>query len=743
MQSHSDTRSPEHQAGGSAGSGLGTLLQTLRRRRQIAWITAAAVTGSLSLWSVGQRLFNPVYEGRFEMQIANPLEPGRGGNTSPGTSGVVEAIARSSSGTNLANMVRLLGSPLVLSAVANNSAVPLDDLIDRLRITLPEEDVNQVLEVSLRWPDPVKGEQVLEALARRYVEFSQEQRQQALEAGMRFLDQQAPDLQARVDALQDQLKTFRVRNGFLDPLSQSQTLQQTRDALAGDLRNLQLRQAQLESQVRAIRAGRLLPQSSSAPPADQQLGPASLATPPRRSPDDTATPNAPANTPLAELQQIEKELATARATYRDTTPLVRSLMARRAQLRPVVQRQSLDSLAAALLVNNDQQNELNRQILLLNQRFKASPARVKDYETLQQRLSVARDSYASYIRARETYRLELARSTSPWTVIAPPRFKPRPVAPDLGKDLLQALLLGGAAAVGAALLRERTDPLLHIPSQLEAALGFPLLGVIPHLPASTTQPLVAAINALPANEALALRESLRQLFTTLRDLQRSSGARLLAITSTRAGEGRSTVVAALAQTMADLGLQVLVVDGDLRLSCQHHLLGLSTNASDSPIGLADALENAALPLVELIQPVGPHLDLLPAGRSVADPARRLHSPLFRQRLDTLHALDQYDLVLFDTPASELLSDTALVGPGLDGVLFLVGLSEVAHRRAQQACRKLQRSGARVLGLLANQRLAPTHLSDDEATYGVLHHHDANGARALSSRGQSVAAAADA
>ena len=743
MHTLGDPSNPHRQPAMGSNSGLSALLQTLRRRRQIAWISALAVSGSLGLWSIGQRLFNPVYEGRFEMQIANPLEPGRGGNNTAGTSGVVEAIARSSSGTNLANMVRLLGSPLVLSAVANSTAVPLDELIDRLRITLPEEDVNQVLEVSLRWPDPVKGDQVLQALAQRYVAFSQEQRQQALEAGMRFLDQQAPDLQARVDALQDQLKSFRVRNGFLDPLSQSQALQQTRDALAGDLRNLQLRQAQLESQTRAIRAGRLLPQAGSTPAADQQLRPASLATPPRRSPEDTASANAQANTPLAELQQIEKDLAAARATYRDTTPLVRSLLARRAQLRPVVQRQTLDSLAAAMLVNSDQQSELNRQILLLNQRFKASPERVKDYETLQQRLAVARDSYASYIRARETYRLELARSTSPWTVIAPPRFRPQPVAPDVGQDLLQALLLGAAAGVAAALLRERTDPLLHIPSQLEAALAVPLLGVIPHLPATTDQPLSDAIHNLPPGEGLALRESLRQLFTALRDLQRSNDARLLAITSTRAGEGRSTAVAALAQTVADLGQQVLVVDADLRLSCQHRLLGLCTTQQEPPLGLADALDDAALSLTELIRPVGPHLDLLPAGRSLSDPARRLHSPLFRQRLENLRALSQYDLVLFDTPASELLSDTALVGPGLDGVLFLVGLSEVARHRAQQACRRLQRSGATVLGLLASQRLTPTHLSDDELAYGVLHHHDANGAKALSSRGQSAAAAAEA
>jgi hypothetical protein len=358
------------------GDGVSSLLQTLRRRRQLALITAVSVSASLGLWSLGQRLFHPVYEGRFEMQIANPLEPGRnggtagtgggGGNWGGDTGGVVEAIARSGSGTNLANMVRLLGSPLVIGAVADAQAVPLEAVIQGLSISLPGEGVNQVLAVSLRWPNPDKGEQILAALAKRYVAFSQEQRQQALDSGMRFLDQQAPDLLGRVDALQDQLRALRVRNGFLDPLSQSQTLQQSRDNLTGELRNLQLRQAQLDSQIRAVQAGRLVLQASGSPGADQLLGPGGLATAPRRSPQDSAAAAAGTSTPLAELQQIEKELATARASYLDSTPLVRSLLARRAQLRPVVQRQTLDGLRSALLVNSAQQDELNRQILLLD-----------------------------------------------------------------------------------------------------------------------------------------------------------------------------------------------------------------------------------------------------------------------------------------------------------------------------------------------------------------------------------------
>jgi Mrp family chromosome partitioning ATPase len=155
---------------------------------------------------------------------------------------------------------------------------------------------------------------------------------------------------------------------------------------------------------------------------------------------------------------------------------------------------------------------------------------------------------------------------------------------------------------------------------------------------------------------------------------------------------------------------VLVVDADLRLGCQHQLLGLGAAAS-AP-GLAEALEHGQGELQRLIQPVMPQLDLLPAGRIPQDPARLLHGPLWHQRLEELRSLESYSLILFDTPACELLSDTALLAPAVDGVLFLVGLGQIERHRAQQACRRLQRSGAEVLAVVANRMQPPSHLSED-------------------------------
>jgi capsular exopolysaccharide synthesis family protein len=695
-------------------------VRTVKRRQGAFVLTFIVVSGLLTANTLRQRLFAPVYEGGFEMQIVNPFEMNGAGvdrGNGGGDSGLVESIARGGNRNDLPNMVRLLRSPLLIAPIADQQAISMQLIMRSLRFGLPQEGVSNVLAVSLRWDDPVKGKQILDALSRSYVAFSQVQRQEALDSGVRFLGQQAPELLARMDSLQDELRRFRVQYGYLDPTAQSGQLQSSRDNLTGTLRDLQRQQATLASQLASTRIGRLQLQASGAPSADQQLGPAGLATAPRTDLRDVAASGAATATPLAELQMIEKDLASARATFKESSPTIAALKARRAKIMPVVQRQTVDSLTAALLANGAQQDEVNRQILLLDDKFRASPQRIKEYESLQQRLAVARENYTSYIRAREAYRLEQARSTTPWKVIAPADFNPVPVEPDLQQGLVQALLLGLVAATLAAYLRDRTDRVFHTPEEAEKALQLPVLGLIPFLPLEPGKTIAASLGDMGEAERFAIKESLRGLFTTFRMLRADSQPRLIGITSSTQGEGRSTAVAIFATTLADLGLRVLVVDGDLRLPNQQKLFGLEKGE-----GFTSLLLNPALQAADLIQPVNDHLDLLLAGPKVPDPARLLNSERCREVVNQIRQLPNYDLILVDTPPCLLITDASMLGEQLDGMLFLVGLGKVRGDMAPQACRRIEAAGIDLLGTICNQQILPTRLNDYGHEYGYVHHY---------------------
>ena len=699
--------------GQSGSGGLGGLVRTVKRRQSVFLITFAVVTGVLAINTLRQRIFAPVYQGGFQMQISNPFDnAGAGGG---GGSGSVESVARSEIKTDVPSLIVLMRSPLLLGPVAQRQGIPLGALESNLSIAQESASVDNVLNISLRWPDPAKGKVILRQLAKDYTAFSLTQRQAAVNSGVRFLDEQAPSIEARVQKLSLEMLKFRERNNFVDPATAAAQILGTRESLVNQLRTLQNEQVQLDSQLKSIQTGKLQFTPSGAPTALEQLGRNSVLVPDRASTGAQAARGTA--TPLDLLNQFEQELATAKGTYKENSPIVQSLLARRNQLLPVVQRQAADAVKARLLSNVAQQDEINRQILLLSENFKNNPQKMSEFENINQRLSIAREQYSSYIQARERYRLEMARSITPWEVIGPPDFGGSPVEPNIQRNLLRAIMIGLLAGLGAAILRERTDNVFHTPMEVEKELQLPVLGLIPYLPLEPGVDIATSISKMSSSERFAIKESLRSLFTTFRLLRADSSIRMVGVTSSTQGEGKSTAVAVFARTLADLGLKVLVVDSDMRLPMQARYLGVEQGD-----GLSTLLSDSGRKPTEFIHSVAENMDVLSAGPKPPDPAKLLNSSRCKDVMEEIRALPGYDIVIVDAPPCLMLADPILLGEKLDGILFLVGLGKVSRELAPQASRRIRASGVDVLGIICNQVNFPSRLNDYGYEYGYYYHY---------------------
>ena len=705
-------------------SGIAGLLRTIKRRQGLFFLTAGLVSGAMALNTLRERFYSPVYQGGFQMQISNPLEENTGSRDRD--AGSIESIARTNVKSDVPSLIELLRSPLLLRPLAEKQGVPVGALIKNLAINPASDSADNVLNVSLRWNDRDRGRNILNALSQDYTKFSLTQRKAALDSAIQFLNRQGPQIQARVDALQNQMLRFREQNNFLDPQTTASSILSAREGLVVNLRALQNEQVQLTSQIRSIETGTLQFSPSGAPTAIEQLGREGVLVPGR---GDGAEAAVGSRTPSQQLYGIEEELALARGTFREESPVVQSLLARRNQLRPVVRQQALDAVRAQLLANVAQQDEINRQILLLNQNFRSSPQKLRSYEDLQTRLAGAREQYASYVAARERIRLELARATTPWQIITPAGFDDVPVEPDIQRDLIRALVIGLLAGVGAALLRERTDNVFHTPMEAEKELQLPVLGLIPFLPLEPGTDIYSSISKMSASERFAIKESLRSLFTTFRLLRADRDIRLVGVTSSTQGEGKSTSLTIFARTLADLGLRVLIVDSDMRLPMQARYLG-----QEQGDGLSSLLSDSSLQPQDLIQRIADNLDLIPAGPKPPDPAKLLNSSRCQEVVDSIRALPDYDIVLWDAPPCLMLADPILLGEKLDGILFLVGLGKVSRDLAPQACRRIKATGVDVLGLICNQVNYPSRLNDYGYEYGYYYHYAYAGSYGKAAKG---------
>lgn len=194
-------------------------------------------------------------------------------------------------------------------------------------------------------------------------------------------------------------------------------------------------------------------------------------------------------------------------------------------------------------------------------------------------------------------------------------------------------------------------------------------------------------------------EAYRTLRTNLEFSSLDEPVRTLVVTSPGAEEGKSTVLANLAVTLAQGGKQVILLDCDLRRPAQHTLFGLDNATGLTTMMLAeDAWSDP--PLRET--PVD-GLRVLSAGPLPPNPAELLGSRRMKETMAAL--LEQADVLLFDAPPVLAVTDALVLAVQTDGVLLVVKAGGTRREHIQQAKERLERVNARIVGAVLNN--APT------------------------------------
>lgn len=183
-----------------------------------------------------------------------------------------------------------------------------------------------------------------------------------------------------------------------------------------------------------------------------------------------------------------------------------------------------------------------------------------------------------------------------------------------------------------------------------------------------------------------------EAFRTLRSnllLRVREGEKTFLVTSTRPGEGKSTIAVNLAYILAAGNRKVLLVDADLRRPRLHEFFGLPNRQ-----GLTDLLTTAVLPRA-LYQDVGSGLTILTSGGLPRDPQELFLSGRLKTALDVMK--DDFDVVLFDSAPVLAFADTTLLAPKMDGLILVVKFGEVTTAEARLVRERLHSVHARLAG----------------------------------------------
>jgi succinoglycan biosynthesis transport protein ExoP len=675
---------------------LGNVLEILRRRKRLALGILVTTVGLGAALSIYQTVITPRYQGTFSLLMGDPIKSGIERASSDSELKEIALQPRSPRIEVTQDLIDVLKSPLLLQQVSKKVGIREENIASNLTIERRSGDSSTVLDVILDWRNPKEGKQILDILMSSYLDFGLDQRRESIAQSINYLDEQAPALQEKVAELQVQLSKYRSKNSVIDPATAGDALIKRIQSLE-DLRNELLRKkVDLKSFDSLVRSGNLSIQQSKGG-IGQSDG----------SSKDTGVANAVVQSSAVdqlqgELSGLEKDMALAEATYKSSNPIVQQLRAQIQKLKPRLQQRQIEAVNSSLMQVNGELAEIQRQQAELQGMFNRNPSLIQQYESLQQRLEVAKANLTAYIKAREDLRLVVAQRTDPWKVIAPPEFSTRPMNANIGRILLFSLVLGASAGVGGALLADKLDKVFHNAKDVRLALGLPLLGSMQYLAKGYGPAEGETVALVGAEDNDNLHQSLRDVYANLRLLRTDRQIRLIAIASSVEEEGRTTLTALFAQVLADLGQRVLLVDADLRKPMLHKYFGVSNNSGFSTL-LAE--QNSAPQ--QFIKKVRDLLYILTAGPVPEDPTKLLSSEQCRISLQQIKSLDEYDYVLFDTSPAIELTDTLLLSEHLDGILFVVSLNHVHRDLSSQALMRLKASRASVLGVVSNEVNEPS------------------------------------
>jgi polysaccharide biosynthesis transport protein len=253
-----------------------------------------------------------------------------------------------------------------------------------------------------------------------------------------------------------------------------------------------------------------------------------------------------------------------------------------------------------------------------------------------------------------------------------------PIKPRPQMNIAVALMLGLMAALGLAFLLEYLDISIRKPEDVIRRIGGPVLASVPLVtfpdpPPNPRRPprgvIASSVFTLHDSGSLAA-ESFRLLRTNLQFLGMDEPLRSVLVTSAVPDEGKSVTSANLAVALAQAGLQVCLVDADLRRPTQAALFGL-----DPKMGLTNVLVGAT-PLDEALARPAEGLSVLTAGPIPPNPAELLASKRMTGLLRDLEA--RFDMVVVDAVPALGLADAVTLAPQVGGVIMVLRCNGVGY-----------------------------------------------------------------
>ena len=671
---------------------LATLLRIVREWR---WLILAAIVLGLAGGVIATMMTTPLYRASATLEVNPPrfqvLEDGEGFESQTSNwdfiatqVGLLQSRAvaeRTAQDLNLAANEKVVGSGGTIEERLKRAA---GAVAGGISVQVPEEGT--LVRYSYTSADPHLAAAIANGIGESFINAGLQRRFESSAYARQFLERQIAKTRADLERSERQLAQYAQAEGIItlssagaggSPEAGNSLQGESLAALNGALATATARRVAAEGAYRAAQ--------SSGPTSDVNASTQALR-------QTRAALEAEYSEKRTIMQPEHPEMISLRTRIDALGTQIASEGAQVSAGRSNTLAQEYRAALAAERALQGRVNALKGQVLDLR-------GRSVRYGILQREVDTNRGLYDSLLQRYKQIGVAQNVGETPVTIVDRAEVPGGPFKPNLPMNLLAGLALGLVGGLGAAVGLEFLRDTIRTRDDMRSKLGLACVGQIPKRAGKGDFVEDLKDPGSPVSEAYsATAAALR--FTTAQGVPRS-----LMVTSTGAGEGKSSSALALAQNFARRGTSVLLVDADLRKP--------SFRAANEDIGLTKLLTNDEEVLSHVAPTQFDNLSLLPCGPIPPNPADLLSTGRFAMIIE--EAMIHYQLVIVDAPPIIGLADAPLIAHACRNALFVVESGVTRTRQAAEALNRLEASGASLVGGLLTKATA------GDADYGYYHY----------------------
>jgi tyrosine-protein kinase Etk/Wzc len=500
-------------------------------------------------------------------------------------------------------------------------------------VILPETQAS-VIDITLNYPVPKRGEDILRKLLQIYVETNVNDRNRLADSAYAFIQTRLSYLGGELGSLESNIQGFRQKNNITEMSEQSSLLINNSSQYVNDL-------AKVETQLSVLSSLQDYMRSNA---KGASIVPSSLVV------------SDPLFSNLVEKHNaliLERDRRLMSVT--ETNPIIINLNEQIANTN----RDMLASLGSSMNSLNITRNRLLGQIRNVEGQVQNVPKNERNYLDLARQQKIKEELFIFLMQKGEETAISKTYNTPNSTNIDPPKSGTAPISPRKILYYAVGIFLGLVLPAGWIYLTYLLNSKIESRYDISKRTVVPVIAEIGH---STNVNNLIIGNMTRS----AIAEQFRALRTNLSFYLKEVSGNIILLTSAKSGEGKSFAAINLGNVIALSGKRVLLMELDLRKPSLATQLGVNNK-----VGFTDYISNEQTRVTDIVKPSTVHENvfLITSGELPSNPAEMLMSKRARQLINELKS--SFDYIIMDAPPVGVVTDAQLLGEYADYCLFVV------------------------------------------------------------------------